>query len=116
MYLSAGNITKEIRRQPSKRVMVLIGYIPVTKLECFAKGRQRSLEGYWLFHECMRAILAPLIEAGKNGVEMVCTDGKIRQVYPILAAYIADHPEQCLVSGCQENLTFVPSALCMLMT
>ncbi|KAI0688819.1 hypothetical protein C8Q76DRAFT_772033 [Earliella scabrosa] len=103
VYLSVGNIPKATRRQPSKHGMILVGNLPVTKLKCFPKGKQRSLEGYQLFHECMCAILKPLIKAGEHGVEITCADRKMRRVHPILAAYIADHPEQCLVSGCQEN-------------
>lgn len=51
----------------------------------------------------MCQILAPLIRAGRSGVQMRCTDGWTRHVHPILTAYITDFPEQCLICCNKQN-------------
>ncbi|HEV7736460.1 MAG TPA: hypothetical protein VGO47_03695, partial [Chlamydiales bacterium] len=46
VYISIGNIQKAIRRQLSKRAMILLGYMPVTKLECITNAKERQARSY----------------------------------------------------------------------
>jgi hypothetical protein len=97
VYLTIANISKEIRRRPSARANVLIGYLPTSKFACYKDSKDRTLAGYRLFHSCMRTVLKPLVQAGTDGVPMTCPNGNARLTFPLLAAYVADYPEQCKV-------------------
>ncbi|PPR01107.1 hypothetical protein CVT24_000403 [Panaeolus cyanescens] len=98
VYITIGNLPKHIRRKPSRQSQMLLAYLPTTKLEHVTNkaSRRRSLSN--LFHHCMRHITKPLERAGKNGLLLISGDGKARRCYPILAAYVGDYPEQCLVT------------------
>ena len=99
VYLTLGNIPRAIRRKPSQNACILIGYLPVSKdVGENLTQRQRSARIQQLFHDSMRLILEPLIAAGEKGMEVTGGDGKVRLVFPILACYVADYPEQCLVT------------------
>ncbi|KZS87580.1 hypothetical protein SISNIDRAFT_470835 [Sistotremastrum niveocremeum HHB9708] len=103
LYLSLGTTDKAERRKPSQHAHILVGYLPVAKLRCFKTAQERRERGWELFHESMRLILEPLYnlktDTLTDGFPMACADGKVRYVFPVVWAYIADFPEQSLVTA-----------------
>jgi Plavaka transposase len=114
VYLTLGNIAKSTRRLPSSHANILIGYLSASKLEVF-QDKTRGAAGWRLLHYCMQKLLMPLVEAGKDGVNMTCADGRQCKIYPILAAYVADYEEQSLVTwtmkGCCPKCLAKPDKL-----
>jgi Plavaka transposase len=51
----------------------------------------------------MAHILAPLKQAGISGLPITSGDGITRRGHPILASYVGDYPEQCLVTGAYQG-------------
>ncbi|KAF8871617.1 hypothetical protein BD779DRAFT_1453764, partial [Infundibulicybe gibba] len=98
LYLTIGNIPKEIRRRPSFRAYVLVGYLPTSHLTHIKNlaSRRRCLTN--LYHACMRKILTPLESAGREGVSMASGDGLVRRCHPLFACFVGDYPEQVLVA------------------
>lgn len=102
VYLTLGNIPKSLRRKPNARACVLIAYLSVDKIskKGISKSKLRA-RNYELFHRSMAIVLQSLKTAGNpggRGIAMTGGDGAVRRVYPLLTTYVADYPEQCLVT------------------
>jgi hypothetical protein len=98
IYLTIGNISKDIRRKPSHHAQILIGYIPTTKFTAITSTaiRRRALTN--LFHTCMQTVLGPIALYGEAGIQMMSGDGVWRRCHPIFATFVGDYPEQALVT------------------
>ncbi|KAG1738002.1 hypothetical protein EDB19DRAFT_1909445 [Suillus lakei] len=77
IYLTIGNITKDICHQPSKHATVLIGYLPISKMPHFKDDEGQQSGRYRLFHNCMWLVMKPLVDPGAHGVDMICANRNI---------------------------------------
>ncbi|KZT55024.1 hypothetical protein CALCODRAFT_437726, partial [Calocera cornea HHB12733] len=99
IYLSIGNLPKAVRKTPSQRGTLLLGYLPTNKFESIGLSEESAkLARHRLFHHCISYILKDTIPAAKDGVLWAAGDGLVRRCFPILGAWMADYPEQCLVT------------------
>ncbi|KAG1761075.1 hypothetical protein EDD22DRAFT_986934 [Suillus occidentalis] len=80
VYMTIGNIPKDIRRKPSRHA-----------------HRRRMLAN--LYHACVGRVLAPLAAAGINGINMRRGDGTVHRGHPLFACFAGDYPEQVLATG-----------------
>ncbi|KAH9953413.1 hypothetical protein BC827DRAFT_1282164 [Russula dissimulans] len=98
VYLTIGNVPKDIRRKPSRWAQILIAYIPTSKLDQIDSkaAHRRALSN--LFHACMQQVLGPIALHGKVGIPMVSRDGVWRRCHPIFTTFVGDYPEQALVT------------------
>ncbi|KZT53152.1 hypothetical protein CALCODRAFT_440526, partial [Calocera cornea HHB12733] len=103
VYLSLANIHKGVCRKPTERAMVLLGYLPASKLQVELSDAERSIRQHEVFHHCISTLLQPMHQATQDGVLIVCGDGLQRRIHPVLVSYIADHPEQCMIVTCRQN-------------
>ena len=98
IYLTIGNLPKDIRRKPSYHGQILAAYLPTTKLKLVTNDAARRRMIFNLFHSCLHYLMQPLVDAGIHGTNMADGMGVVRRVHPLLAAYAGDYPEQVLVT------------------
>ncbi|KAI8971258.1 hypothetical protein BD414DRAFT_518074 [Trametes punicea] len=94
VYMTIGNLPKDIRCKPSRRGQILIAYLPTSRLLHIKNkaARRRTLAN--LFHACMGRITQPLVTAGLHGIALTSSDGVVRHGHLILAV---------LVTGCKTG-------------
>jgi Plavaka transposase len=77
---------------------MLVGYVPITKLEGITSHASRRRAQANLYHSCLQVLLGPIASHGETGLPMMSGDGTWRRCHPILANFIGDYPEQVLVT------------------
>lgn len=97
LLLSLANIDADIRSKGSLHGHVLLALLPVATF-IHQKTRVRSLLSDRLFHESLDFVLKPLKIAAAVGIMMSDPVGNLRYSFPLLVAYIADTPEEGLLT------------------
>ncbi|KAJ7593168.1 hypothetical protein C8J56DRAFT_1013320 [Mycena floridula] len=85
LYLTIGNIPKEIRRKPSCRAYILLAYLPTSRLSHIKVKAARQCALSNLYHACLSKIFAPLKD------------------WMLYAVFIGDYPEQILTGGSKNG-------------
>ncbi|KAJ7715882.1 hypothetical protein B0H16DRAFT_1804709 [Mycena metata] len=103
VYMTIGNIPKEIRRKLSRRGYDLLGYLPTSRMKNVKNqaARRRILGN--IFHACMTHVLVPLKDAGITGIPMASGDGVMRRGHPICVTFVGDYPDQTLVTAVKNG-------------
>ncbi|KAH8979571.1 hypothetical protein EDB86DRAFT_2814449, partial [Lactarius hatsudake] len=98
VYMTIGNIPKDIRRKPSRSAQMLLGYIPTSKLEGITNKAAHWHALTNMFHSCMEMILDPIRLPGEIGLAMMSRDGTWQRCHPVFATFVGDYPKQTLVT------------------
>ncbi|KAF8462158.1 hypothetical protein BDZ91DRAFT_828749, partial [Kalaharituber pfeilii] len=96
LYMTIGNIDKELRREKSSLAWIYIGLLPVS-----IDASSSELNAKQVWHTAVYHILAPLRCMGP--LNLPCSDQQIRRCYLILNGWVADFPEQCTVAFIQNS-------------
>ncbi|KAG2085840.1 hypothetical protein BD769DRAFT_1374013 [Suillus cothurnatus] len=99
VYLTIGNIPKNIHCKPSQRAHTLLAYLPTTRLKHITNKASRRRSVVNLYHACMARVLSTLEKAGLDGLAMHSGDGILRRCHPLFACFIGDYPEQVLATA-----------------
>ena len=115
VYITLGNFSQHLRSHPSSGSWTPIAYLPYCEWEVVFKSTRkddtfRGICTSRLFHTALRHVLRPLEKAGIQGIRMADSYGNTRNCFPLLAAYLADYPEQVLVNIAPYNASPVTMA------
>jgi hypothetical protein len=91
MYLTIGNIPKELWRKPSSGSHILLAYLPTTRLKHITNKASCCRAIANLYHACLCHVLAPLKSAGSKGIPMCSGDGACRCCHPLFASFVGDY-------------------------
>ena len=100
-----GNLPSPRRNSPGSMAVLLLALLPIPpKFSKSSKADKRlSKINADTLQDVFELIFAPLQDMAHAGIAIDCVDGKVRQCFPILSAWIADHKENVALHGLKTN-------------
>jgi len=102
VYRTIGNIRLWTRNSPAKMPIVLLALLPVptkfTGESARASEAQRQTNADTL-QAVFDILLPPLPPVAQEGTVMDCPEGKTPLCFPMLSAWIVDHPQHAALQG-----------------
>jgi len=105
VYITIGNLSSARRNSPGSMAVLLLALLPIPpKLSKSSKAdqRQRKINADTL-QDVLELIFAPLQDVAHTGIAIDSANGKVRQCFPILSMWIADHIENVALHGLKTN-------------
>ena len=99
VYLTIGNIPKDVYQKPLWHAQLLIAYLPTTKLGGISNKSGQCHAVANLFHACMGNVLAPITSLGETELPMMSSNGVWWQCHPIFVKATAGLTELGAQSG-----------------
>src|SRR5260370_2090823 len=106
VYMTLGNIHKDVQRKLTSHVWLLVAKIPVTKflhtVFSGSKSEKMAMPGILhqrLFHHCMKIILRPTRLDTQQYYIIPGPDGQKHLMMAILMSWITDLEEQLVIAG-----------------
>ena len=106
VYMSLGNIRKDVRKKLSAHAGLLVAKIPIPKFPCTnfsgSKTERAAMPGILcqrLFHHCMKIALQPTHLDTRQYHIVPGPDGQLWLTMAVMMAWIADLEEQIMIAG-----------------
>ncbi|KAH9018763.1 hypothetical protein EDB85DRAFT_2075891 [Lactarius pseudohatsudake] len=100
-YLTLANIVSEVRMKASSHAWMCFSFLPIVKFDVHSSFQ--SILSARLWHACMDKAFVRCKDAAVTGYHMADPCGRSRLSFPLLAAWIADLPEQHLISAMAKS-------------
>jgi len=105
VYITIGNLPSARPNSPGSIAVLLLALLPIPpKFSKFSKADQcqRKINADTL-QDVFELIFALLQDVAHAGIAIDCADGKVRQCFVILSAWIADHMENVVLHRLKTN-------------
>lgn len=110
IYMTIGNLPSDVRSSPVSNAWLLLAVLPNPPKQSESSGKHADLWTRYkndVLHQVLQHIFSRYNDLYTGGVEIPCSDGRMRICHPIIGGWIADLKEYSNLLHVQNNACMV---------